>query len=92
VNYKTTGYWQEIYIISDCDGNHEKHSGIEVMSHGDSEGHTATEHEQTEMLWEVLFECYHSQMWQQCKALGNFLKLNTVRMCPGCYYEVVGVN
>jgi hypothetical protein len=64
VNRKTTWYWQEICIISDCDGNHEKHSGIEVTSHADSEGHTAKEHEQTEivmheMLWEVLFECYH---------------------------------
>jgi hypothetical protein len=78
VNYKTTWYWHEICIISDCEGNHEKNSGIKVMSHGDSEGHTATEHKETEtvmleMLWEVLFECYHSQMWQQCKASGNLL-------------------
>jgi EamA domain-containing membrane protein RarD len=67
------------------------------MSHGDSERHTATEHKETEivmhkMLWEVFFECYHSQIWQQCKALGNLLKLNTVRISSGCYYEMEVVN
>jgi hypothetical protein len=50
------------------------------MSHRKSEGHTATEHKETEivmheMLWEVFFQCYHSQVWQHCKALGNLLKI-----------------